>query len=242
MAQIIHKSPAASRDSFYAGVASLLHKYDKRGPRYTSYPPATEFRPLDGADYLSAVQARGAELAGQVESIAPLSLYIHIPFCQAPCFYCGCNKIITRNHSQIREYLDHLRKEMALVRLQMNVYKRPVTQLHWGGGTPTFLDDAEMTELMHQTANYFHLVSQESRDYSIEVDPRTVNRERIDLLRGLGFNRISLGIQDFDETVQKAINREQTLASVEQLVSYVRARAFRSLNFDLIYGLPMQSL
>jgi len=193
---------------------------------------------MDAQDYLAAVQAREPT----AESLAPLSLYIHIPFCTSPCFYCGCNKIITKNRSAVREYLDHLRKEMALVRLQMNVYKRPVMQLHWGGGTPTFLDDAEMTELMHHTASYFHLSHQENRDYSIEVDPRTVTPQRIDLLRGLGFNRISLGVQDFDPAVQKAINREQSYEDVKKLTEYIRARSFRSLNYDLIYGLPLQSL
>jgi len=219
-------------------VAQLLRRYDRPGPRYTSYPPATEFRLMDAQDYLAAVQSGNTA----AESIAPLSLYIHIPFCTSPCFYCGCNKIITKNRSAVREYLDHLRKEMALVRLQMNVYKRPVTQLHWGGGTPTFLDDAEMTELMHHTASYFHLSHQENRDYSIEVDPRTVSPERIDLLRGLGFNRISLGVQDFDLAVQKAINREQSYEDVKKLTEYIRARSFRSLNFDLIYGLPLQTV
>lgn len=219
-------------------ITELLQKYDKQGPRYTSYPPATEFAPLSPQDYLAAVSSQN----GAVDSIAPLSLYIHIPFCQSPCFYCGCNKIITKNRSAVREYLDHLRKEMALIRLQMNVYKRPVTQLHWGGGTPTFLDDAEMTELMHHTASYFNLSRQEDRDYSIEVDPRTVSRERIDLLRGLGFNRISLGVQDFNPAVQEAINRVQPYADVQLLVEYIRARSFRSLNFDLIYGLPLQTV
>jgi len=220
-----------------ARVNSLLQKYDQAGPRYTSYPPATEFASMSPQEYLSANEGHTG-----VVQMAPLSLYIHIPFCQAPCFYCGCNKIVTRNRSAVREYLDHLRKEMALVRLQFNVYKRPVIQLHWGGGTPTFLDDAEMTELMHQTANYFNLSNREDRDYSIEVDPRTVQRERIDLLRGLGFNRISLGVQDFNEAVQKAINREQSFADVTTLVEYIRARSFRSLNFDLIYGLPLQTV
>jgi len=221
-----------------AHINELLKKYDKQGPRYTSYPPATEFKGMSPQEYLGSIE----ENRTVVDSIAPLSLYIHIPFCHSPCFYCGCNKIITKNRSAVREYLDHLRKEMALVRLQLNVYKRPVTQLHWGGGTPTFLDDAEMTELMYQSANYFNLSNQESRDYSIEVDPRTVGRERIDLLRGLGFNRISLGVQDFNEAVQRAINREQPFADVQKLVEYIRARSFRSLNFDLIYGLPLQTV
>ncbi len=218
--------------------SDLLRKYDRSGPRYTSYPPATEFKTITPQEYLAAVQTHEPA----TESIAPVSLYIHIPFCTSPCFYCGCNKMITKNRSAVREYLDHLRKEMALLRLQMNVYKRPVSQLHWGGGTPTFLDDAEMTELMHHTANYFHLTNQENRDYSIEVDPRTVSLERLDLLRGLGFNRISLGVQDFDKAVQEAINRVQPFSDVQQLTEYIRTRSIKSLKFDLIYGLPLQSV
>ncbi len=214
----------------------LLEKYDVSAPRYTSYPTAVQFsEDYTDNDYL-------AMIAGRMETIAPLSLYVHVPFCHAPCYYCGCNKIVTKNRKLVRQYLDHLRKEMALMRLQLNVYKRPITQMHWGGGTPTFLDDAELTELMHHIASYFHLVNDDSRDYSIELDPRTMNEERIELLRGLGFNRVSLGVQDFDEAVQNSINRVQPLAMIQEQVNYIRARAFHSLNFDLIYGLPNQSL
>ena len=221
-----------------ARLMELLQKYDRPGPRYTSYPPATEFKAMTAGVYLDALERQSAQL-GDLE---PLSLYIHIPFCASPCFYCGCNKIITRNRANVRQYLDHLRKEMALLRLQSNVYRRPVTQLHWGGGTPTFLEDAELTELVHLTAHYFNLQAREDRDYSIEVDPRTVTRERIDLLRGLGFNRISLGIQDFDERVQKAINRVHGFDEIVELVETIRTRGFSSLNFDLIYGLPLQTV
>ncbi|MES3007011.1 MAG: oxygen-independent coproporphyrinogen III oxidase [Pseudomonadota bacterium] len=222
----------------HARIIELLHKYDRSGPRYTSYPPASEFKTMSADVYLAALEQQ-ATLHGDSE---PVSLYIHIPFCSSPCFYCGCNKIITHNRNHVRQYLEHLRKEMALLRLQTSVYKRPVMQLHWGGGTPTFLDDAELTELVHLTSHYFNLQTNEQRDYSIEVDPRTVNRERIELLRGLGFNRISLGIQDFDERVQKAVNRVQRFDEVAALVEIIRARAFSSLNFDLIYGLPLQTV
>ena len=221
-----------------ARVIELLHKYDRPGPRYTSYPPATEFKAMGPGLYLDALNLQ-SQLHGDTE---PVSVYIHIPFCSSPCYYCGCNKIITRNRANVRQYLDHLRKEMALLRLQSSVYRRPVTQLHWGGGTPTFLDDAEVTELMHLTSHYFNLQAAMDRDYSIEVDPRTVTRARIELLRGLGFNRISLGIQDFDENVQKAINRVQSYSEIVELVDTIRARDFRSLNFDLIYGLPLQTV
>ncbi len=213
---------------------ALLRKYDVSGPRYTSYPTAAQFASgFDGSDFLNAVYS-------EVETITPLSLYIHLPFCENICYYCACNKVVTRDRSVVRKYLDHLHKEMALMHLQLKLHHRPVTQLHWGGGTPTFLDAAEMTELMHMTAHHFNLVRDSHRDYAIEIDPRTVDREKIDLLRGLGFNRISLGIQDFNPDVQQAINRIQTVEQVSQLVDYIRERSFHSLNFDLIYGLPKQ--
>jgi oxygen-independent coproporphyrinogen-3 oxidase len=213
---------------------ALLQKYDVSGPRYTSYPTAAQFASgFDGSHFLNAVYTG-------VEVITPLSLYIHLPFCENICYYCACNKVVTRDRTVVREYLDHLHREMALLRLQLKLSRRPVTQLHWGGGTPTFLDAAEMTELMHMTAQHFNLSRDSSRDYAIEIDPRTVDRQKIDLLRGLGFNRISLGIQDFDADVQQAINRIQTVEMVGSLVEYIRERSFHSLNFDLIYGLPKQ--
>jgi oxygen-independent coproporphyrinogen-3 oxidase len=214
--------------------AALLQKYDVSGPRYTSYPTAAQFASdFNGSDFLNAVYS-------PVDGIAPLSLYIHLPFCENICYYCACNKVVTRDRTVVRKYLDHLRTEMALLHLQLKLHLRPVTQLHWGGGTPTFLDAAEMTELMHMTAQHFNLIRDNSRDYAIEIDPRTVDSEKIDLLRGLGFNRISLGIQDFDADVQKAINRIQTVEQVTTLVECIRERSFHSLNFDLIYGLPKQ--
>lgn len=218
-----------------AGNCRLLAKYDVSGPRYTSYPTAAQFRSgFDGRDFLNAVYS-------DTDSITPLSLYIHIPFCENICYYCACNKMVTRDKSVVQKYLDYLHREMALLHLQLKLHHRPVTQLHWGGGTPTFLSDGEMTKLMHMTAQHFHLTQDPQRDYAIEIDPRSVNNETIDLLRGLGFNRISLGIQDFDPAVQRAINRVQTPEMISDLVSYIRARAFRSLNFDLIYGLPCQT-
>ncbi len=232
LAQQMSFSPQPALNSLR--VAELLRKYDKQGPRYTSYPPATQFRPVDPGNYLDVLSSSKAS--------DPLSLYIHIPFCSSPCYYCGCNKIITRNHEKVRQYLEHLRREMALLRLQSTLHLRPVMQLHLGGGTPTFLDDGELTELVHLTSHYFNLVRDDKRDYSIEIDPRTVDSARIELIRGLGFNRISLGIQDFDPMVQKAINREQSVEMIASLVKDIRARAFGSLNFDLIYGLPKQTL
>ena len=214
---------------------TLLQKYDVSGPRYTSYPTAAQFaNGFDGGDFLNAAFT-------DIENIAPLSLYIHLPFCENICYYCACNKVVTRDKTVARKYLDYLHKEMALLHLQLKLHRRPVTQLHWGGGTPTFLSTAEMTELMHITAHHFHLTTDAQRDYAIEIDPRSVDNDTIDLLRGLGFNRISLGIQDFDESVQQAINRIQTVEQVSALVSYIRERSFHSLNFDMIYGLPNQS-
>ncbi len=216
---------------------SLLKKYDVRGPRYTGYPTADRFSSnFDEHDLLAAISSPKL-------SLDPLSLYIHLPFCNTLCYYCACNKLVINKREglrrkTLREYLNNLKSEMALMRLQLNVYKRPVTQLHWGGGTPTYLDEAEMMELMHCTAKYFHLTNDEDRDYAIEVDPGSLTASKTDLLRGIGFNRISMGVQDFDLTVQKAVNRVQSFELIKEQVEYIRASSFYSLNFDLIYGLP----
>lgn len=213
---------------------SLIKKYDVAGPRYTSYPTAPHFDTNFGADEYAALW-RSKQLG-----IAPLSLYVHIPFCENICYYCACNKIVTRQKEKARNYLNYLEKEIRL-QSQLIGGKRPVTQLHWGGGTPTFLTAAEMTELMYQLASHFTLLDSEEREYSIEIDPRTIDRETLALLKGLGFNRISFGIQDFDPRVQRAINRMQSPESVKVLVDTARALQFKSLSFDLIYGLPFQS-
>jgi len=212
---------------------ALVKKYDVAGPRYTSYPTAPHFTAQFGSeDYAALWRDR--------DSNAPLSLYVHIPFCENICYYCACNKIVTRHKEKARSYLNYLEKE---VRLQAAIIGggRPVTQLHWGGGTPTFLSGAEMTELMYHLASHFTLLDSDDREYSIEVDPRTVDRDALALLKGLGFNRLSFGIQDFDPAVQGAINRVQSIESVQTLVDTARALQFQSLSFDLIYGLPHQS-
>ncbi len=170
---------------------------------------------------------------------APLSVYVHLPFCQDICYYCGCNKIVTREKNAARDYLRRLQVEIQL-QSQLVGSSRPVTQMHWGGGTPNYLDNAEITELMHMLASHFHLLDKGYREYSIEVDPRTIDNDTIALLKGLGFNRISLGIQDFDPLVQKAINRIQPYQQIVPLVECIRDNDFRSLSFDLIYGLPHQ--
>ena len=179
----------------------LIAKYDVAGPRYTSYPAVPYF----SLDYNADNYRR--EIKEQLgSSISPLSLYVHIPFCQNICYYCACNKIVTSDRSAGRKYLDYLKKD---IQLQSDLVgrSRRVTQLHFGGGTPTFLDGAELTELMHDLASHFSLTDSEDREYSIEVDPRTVTKDSLALLKGLGFNRLSLGVQDFDEDVQQAINR-----------------------------------
>ena len=213
---------------------SLIKKYDVAGPRYTSYPTAPHFDTDFGTDAYTALW-RSRQL-----EISPLSLYVHIPFCENICYYCACNKIVTRQKEKARNYLNYLEKEIQL-QSQLVGGKRPVTQLHWGGGTPTFLNAAEMTELMYQLASHFTLIDNDEREYSIEIDPRTIDRETLALLKGLGFNRISFGIQDFDPRVQRAVNRMQTPESVKVLVDAVRALHFKSISFDLIYGLPFQS-
>ncbi len=218
---------------YEAGV-ELAEKYACQGPRYTSYPTAPQFRqdfPLQ--DYKVSHQSSVSH------ALEPLSLYIHLPFCQDICYYCGCNKIVTRKAGVVRDYLSRLQTEIEL-QSELVGNQRPITQMHWGGGTPTYLDNAEITELMHMLASNFRLLDKGYREYSIEIDPRTIDLETIALLKGVGFNRISLGIQDFDPLVQKATNRIQPYNKVAPLVESIRAHKFRSLSFDLIYGLPHQ--
>jgi len=212
----------------------LAARYACEGPRYTSYPTAPQFRqdfPLD--QYLAWQQREGDHKR------APLSLYLHLPFCKDICYYCGCNKIVTRKKGVARQYLDHLQREIEQ-QSRLVGGQRPITQMHWGGGTPTYLDNAQLTELMHMLASHFRLLDKDYREYSIEIDPRTIDPGTIALLKGIGFNRISLGIQDFDPLVQQAVNRVQPYEVVAPLVDKIRSHHFRSLSFDLIYGLPNQ--
>jgi oxygen-independent coproporphyrinogen-3 oxidase len=213
---------------------ALVNKYAGSGPRYTSYPTAPQFSDaFPFQDYL-AEQARQ-----RTSNQSDLSLYVHVPFCADICYYCACNKIVTREGGASRRYLDKLHREIVL-QSELHGSSRPIRQLHWGGGTPTYLDHAELTELMHDLASHFQLLDQGHREYSIEIDPRTTDGKCIALLKGLGFNRISLGIQDFDPLVQKSVNRVQPYAMVKKLVEQIRQHDFRSLSFDLIYGLPNQ--
>jgi oxygen-independent coproporphyrinogen-3 oxidase len=213
---------------------ALTEKYACQGPRYTSYPTAPQFRSDFPQEEYLAWQA-----GDRSRRRAPLSLYVHLPFCQDICYYCACNKIVTRKEGVAGEYLQRLERE---IQMQSRIVgdQRPINQMHWGGGTPTYLDDAELTELMHALASHFHLLDKGYREYSIEIDPRTIKTATVALLKGLGFNRISLGIQDFDPLVQKAVTRIQPYRLITDLVDSIRSHGFRSLSFDLIYGLPHQ--
>lgn len=213
----------------------LIRRYDKSGPRYTSYPTALELHEDFGeAEYRRHIDRSNA--AG-----GPLSLYFHIPFCDTVCFYCACNKIITKNRAHAVPYLDSLCREIAM-QGELFAPGRPVNQLHWGGGTPTFLNYEQMRTLMTATRDHFQLRDDDQGEYSIEVDPRETNDQTIAQLRELGFNRISLGLQDFDPAVQKAVNRLQTPEQTFAVLAAARQEGFRSTNVDLIYGLPLQTL
>jgi oxygen-independent coproporphyrinogen III oxidase len=214
---------------------ALAEKYSCQGPRYTSYPTAPQFREDFPRDQYTHWLCNNDE-----RRTAPLSLYVHLPFCHDICYYCGCNKVVTREQHAVRNYLRRLKIEVEHQAFVVGS-SRPVTQLHWGGGTPNYLDNGELTELMHVLASHFRLLDSGYREYSIEIDPRATNFDTIALLKGLGFNRISLGIQDFDPLVQKAINRIQPYEQVAPLVENIRYNDFRSLSFDLIYGLPHQN-
>ena len=215
---------------------SLARKYACPGPRYTSYPTAPHFN-----DETACKRYLRDTSSDNQFSTDPLSLYVHLPFCADICYYCACNKVVTRNREAAREYLYYLEKEIEL-QSQLVGDKRPITQLHWGGGTPTFLEDAELTRLMHILAKHFRLLSEDHREYSIEVDPRTVGSDTLALLKGIGFNRISMGVQDFDRQVQASVNRLQHYDMVKKLTGNVRSLRFKSLGFDLIYGLPHQTI
>ncbi len=213
----------------------LIKKYDKSGPRYTSYPTAIQFTEEFGEeDYYQQVKLSN-------ERNTPLSLYFHIPFCDTICYYCGCNKIVTKNRNHAQPYLDAVYKELAL---QGSLFKatRIVRQLHWGGGTPTFISHDQMTELMQQTRKHFTLLDDDSGEYSIELDPREVTTASVNLLRKLGFNRISLGVQDFNPKVQQAVNRIQSFKETRDVILAARKNEFHSISLDLIYGLPFQTV
>lgn len=236
MTDLMHDTP---RSQGSGGVPlfnlELIHKYDKAGPRYTSYPTAPMFHSgINASTY--------AETLKQVaDDDAPLSLYIHIPFCNTVCYYCGCSKIVTRQYERAAPYLELLLKEIDLT-ADLLGNKRQVTQLHWGGGTPTFLNNNQIRVLTDKLRSRFSFAPDEVGEYSIEIDPRECNEETVKVLREVGFNRMSMGVQDFDPDVQKAVNRIQSMEITLEVLKEARAQGFKSMNIDLMYGLPLQTI
>jgi oxygen-independent coproporphyrinogen-3 oxidase len=217
--------------------SALLRRYDKSGPRYTSYPTAVQFAPGFGeADYRTQAAA-----SNTVRPQRPLSLYFHIPFCDTVCFYCGCNKIVTKHRERASPYLARLHREIEMQAALFDS-ERVVDQLHWGGGTPTFISHNEMRALMDVTRRHFRLHDDDGGEYGLEVDPREIRPGTLVLLRELGFNRLSMGVQDFDPRVQQAVNRIQGESETLAVLTEARALGFRSINMDLIYGLPFQTV
>ncbi len=215
---------------------SLIRQYDVSGPRYTSYPTADRFvEAFTAHDYIQALEQRRSGVAALA---VPLSLYVHIPFCESLCYYCACNKIITKHHDRAAAYINYLSREVDLHVKHMGI-GQAVSQLHFGGGSPTFLSDDELREVMGMLRRNFKLLPK--GEYSIEIDPRTIDDGRLDALAEMGFNRLSFGVQDFDPAVQKAVHRVQPAQQVFDLVHAARERGFESINVDLIYGLPEQT-
>ncbi len=213
---------------------NLIQKYNVTGPRYTSYPTALEFTEFDDSDYRDAIER-------STRKDRDLSLYFHLPFCDTICYYCACNKIVTKDKRRAIPYLEHLHHEIDL-QAKMFQPDRYVSQLHWGGGTPTYINDEQMTDLYQHIARSFQLRNDDEGEFSLEIDPRTVGTDRISLLRSLGFNRLSMGIQDFDPKVQLAVNRLQSEEQTYQTIVKAREEGFHSISVDLIYGLPHQSV
>src|SRR5262245_6080992 len=207
-------------------VLSLLKRYNEPTPRYTSYPPAPHWHSAHRGLLISALR----------RSTAPLSIYIHIPFCERLCLYCGCNVVIMKDHSAGASYVKNLIQEIELADAAQH---RVVTQMHWGGGTPTYLEPGQITELFNVIAGRFYLAA--NGEFSIEIDPRVTTSAHLQTLRSLGFNRLSMGIQDFDPNVQLAIRRIQPYSHTRELFDNARALGFESINADLICGLPKQT-
>jgi oxygen-independent coproporphyrinogen-3 oxidase len=213
---------------------AILRRFDVPGPRYTSYPTADRFvEAFDAETFARWLAKRGA--AG---SQSPLSVYVHLPFCNTVCYYCACNKVITKDHSRTAEYLKALEREADLV-VERLTGPRQIEQLHFGGGTPTFLTNDELRALMATLTARFPMAPK--GEYSIEVDPRSTPPDKVATLGELGFNRISVGVQDFDEDVQKAVNRLQSFEMTQATIDAARKASFKSVNLDLIYGLPKQT-
>ena len=214
----------------------LIRRFDASGPRYTTYPTADRFVQAFTSEQL--VQALTQRKNGAAAMRLPLSLYVHIPFCESLCYYCACHKIITRQHAQGETYLHYLGRELDLYTAHLGT-GQTVSQLHLGGGSPTFLSDDELRQLMAMLRHSFRFAP--DGEYSIEVDPRTVDSARLAVLAELGFNRLSLGVQDFDPVVQKAVHRIQPAEQVFSLMAAARLIGFESINMDLMYGLPKQT-
>ncbi|QKS30490.1 MAG: Oxygen-independent coproporphyrinogen III oxidase [Accumulibacter sp.] len=214
----------------------IIRRFDVNGPRYTSYPTADRFVEAFGAD--ASRLWLGKRNIGAISR--QLSLYFHIPFCNTICYYCACNKIITKDHGRSAKYLKYLARELALQSSYLEGGDQEVAQLHWGGGTPTFLSHDEMRQLMAATRKHFTLV--EGGESSIEVDPRKVDQATVALLGELGFNRMSVGVQDFDAEVQTAVNRLQSEEETRAVIDAARGSGFKSVSVDLIYGLPRQTV
>jgi len=212
----------------------LIRRYDLAGPRYTSYPTAVQFHGQVGSfDLLHALRdSRKAQ--------RPLSLYVHVPFCANICYYCACNKVITKDRGRALPYLQRLEQEIQLIACHLDPAQK-VEQLHFGGGTPTFLSHDELRQLMAHLRTHFNLLDDDSGDYGIEIDPREADWSTMGLLRELGFNRVSIGLQDLDPAVQRAVNRLQSLEETRAVIDAARTLQFRSINVDLIYGLPKQT-
>lgn len=214
--------------------SDLISRYDQAGPRYTSYPTAVQFN--DGIGYFDLLHA----VRESRRALRPLSLYLHLPFCSNICYYCACNKVITKDRGRTLPYLKALDEEMALIGHHVDKRQR-IEQLHLGGGTPTFLSHDELRRLMDSINQHFSLLDDDSGDYSIEIDPREADWSTMGLLRELGFNRVSLGVQDLDPKVQRAVNRLQSIEETRDILEAARTLQFRSVNLDLIYGLPLQT-
>ncbi|CBX22331.1 oxygen-independent coproporphyrinogen III oxidase [Neisseria lactamica] len=212
----------------------LIAGLPSSGPRYTSYPTADRFHGgFREKEYLEALHSRGADASNK-----PLSLYIHIPFCNTICYYCGCNQIHTKDKGRADAYIEYLEKEMKLLSPHLGG-RHQVAQLHFGGGTPTFLSDNQLERVFEMIRKYFQLIP--DGEYSIEIDPRKVSRETVLKLGRLGFNRMSVGIQDFDPKVQAAVNRIQSYEETKEVIDAAREAGFKSVSVDLIYGLPYQT-
>jgi oxygen-independent coproporphyrinogen-3 oxidase len=214
----------------------IIRKYDTAAPRYTSYPTAADFR----GDFTEADLRAEIVRLNEQERRLPLSLYFHIPFCDTVCYYCACTKVITRNRAHSHDYLQRVFREISLMGGLIGE-GRTVEQLHWGGGTPTFLSSMQMRALMDHTRRHFQLLDEDAGEYGIEIDPRRLADDTLDVLRELGFNRLSMGVQDLNTAVQEAVNRVQPAEETFAVLKQARRVGFRSVSVDLMYGLPRQT-